>query len=119
MKKLFAIVTAMGFALSLGVAFAYESPDMSTHRGGKLFNGITYFETGQGCSLSEETGASGSGAGGMSAAESSAVVGNGVTHFEGAAKGSISKCSWAKGEEGLIIDNGVTYFGPRPKALGM
>jgi hypothetical protein len=115
MKKLFAILTAMGFALTLGVAFADESPSM----GGKLYNGITYFDTGHGCSLSEDLGASGSGAGGMSVAESNAVVGNGVTHFEGAAKGSIAKCSWAKGEEGLIIDNGVTYFGPRPKALGM
>jgi len=114
MKKLLTILTAMGFALTLGVAFADESPSMANDMGGKLYNGITYFDTGPGCALSEE---SGSAAGGSVEEESSAVVSNGITHFEAA--GSIAKgsCVSRLGEEGLNIENGVTYFGPRTERM--
>jgi hypothetical protein len=113
MKRLFTLLTAIGFALTLGVAFADEKPVMSIDRSGGLYNGITYFDVGAGCSVSEASDASGSAAGGMRE-ESSAVIENGVTLFTPAAGG---QCDWGLTEKGPNLENGVTYFGPHPEGM--
>ncbi len=118
MKRLFTLLTAIGFAFTLGVAFADEKPVMSIDRSGGLYNGITYFDVGAGCSLSEESGVSGSAAGGMRE-ESIPVIDNGVTSFTPAAAGTIAggQCARLSSEEGLNLENGVTYFGPHPEGM--
>ncbi len=111
-------MAAIGFALTLGVAFADEKPVMSIDRSAGLYNGITYFDLGAGCSLSEESGVSGSAAGGMRE-ESPEVAGNGVTFFAPAAEGTIAggQCARLSTKEGLDIENGVTYFGPHTESM--
>ncbi len=108
MKKLFTLLTAVGFALTLGVAFADEKPVMSIDRTAGLYNGITYFDVGEGCLLAESE-AGGSAAGGMSE-ESSAVLDNGITNF---APVPITggQCAMRSPEEGLKVENGITDFG--------
>ncbi len=113
MKKLFALMAAAGFALTLGVAFADEKPIMSDRSGG-LYNGITYFDVGQSCELAESE-AGGSAAGGMSTEEPVAVVDNGITSFAPVA--ITGQCALHPAEEGLSVDNGITYFGPRAKGM--
>ncbi len=108
MKKLFTLLTAVGFALTLGVAFADEKPVMSIDRTAGLYNGITYFDVGVGCSLAESE-ASGSAAGGMSE-ESSAVLDNGITNFAPVAIAG-DQCALRSTEEGLKVENGITDFG--------
>ncbi len=118
MKRLFTLLTVIGFAFTLGVAFADEKPVMSIDRSAGLYNGITYFDLGAGCSISEESGVSGSAAGGMRE-DYSEVVGNGVTLFAPAAEGTVAggQCARLSTEEGLDIDNGITYFGPHPASM--
>ncbi len=117
MKRLLTLLTVLGFAFTLGVAFADETPAMSIDRTAGLWNGITYFDLGTGCSLAEVSGVSGSAAGGMR--EGYEVIDNGVTFFAPAAEGSIAggQCVARSPEEGLNIDNGVTYFGPHPEGM--
>ncbi len=118
MKRLLTLLTVLGFAFTLGVAFADETPVMSIDRTAGLSNGITYFDLGTGCSLAEVSGVSGSAAGGMRE-ESSEVIDNGVTFFAPATEGSIAggQCVARSPEEELNIDNGVTYFGPHLEGM--
>ncbi len=117
MKRLFTLLTVIGFTLTLGVAFADEKPVMSIDRTAGLYNGVTYFDLGAGCSLLEESGGSGSAAGGMREYSSDiAVIDNGVTFFTPATIAG-GKCEWGSTGEGSNIDNGVTYFGPHEKSM--
>ncbi len=109
MKKLIPLLTAMGLALSFGLAYADESATM--YESGKvLSNGITVFlPVLQQCSVE-----GGAGAGGVAPGEASneAILYNGITHYDMSTGFSGAKCSWAKepGKAGdMRINNGVTF----------
>ncbi len=109
MKKIILLLTAIGLALTFGLAYADESATMTKDVSGKVLeNGITIFLPAPECSV-----AGGSGAGGVAPGEAGnkAILNNGVTHYDMSTGFSGAKCSWAKepGTAGdMRIDNGIT-----------
>jgi len=109
MKKIFLFLFTAAFALTLGVAFAYESMPITEPMGPVLSNGITHFDLGPATDCSAEvSGVSGSAAGGE---RSDVIAKNGVTYFdlgsESTAKGI---CANPALDEGAKIENGITKF---------
>lgn len=107
MKKMLALLTVMGLALTFGLAYGdeiYMSRDMS---GKALYNGITYFEPALECADG------GSGAGGVAAGEVSkdVILDNGITFFDVRTSGN-AKCLWTEDlSKELHVRNGITVPG--------
>ncbi len=108
MKKIIPLLTAIGLALSFGLAYADESATM--YESGKvLSNGITVFlPVLQQCSVE-----GGAGAGGVDPFEATnkAILNNGITHYDMSTGFSGAKCSWAGGPgiaKEMRVDNGIT-----------
>jgi hypothetical protein len=110
MKKILALLTVMGLALTVGLAYAYEISPMTKDMSGEmLYNGITFFAPALQCPVE-----GGSGAGGVAPGEvrKDVILKNGITFFDSRAAGYGPKCAWAvePGEE-LHVNNGITVVG--------
>jgi len=111
MKKLLYLMTAMAFALPVGLAFADGSAPMSGERGPYATNGITYIELGSGavCSRVDNMSFEGSGAGGLSAGGGNEEIKNGITVFD-LGRRSVCLSSPDAAGSGKKIENGITVF---------
>ncbi len=111
MKKSIVLSAIIVFVLAVGAAFAESSAATNKDTSGRLYNGITFFDTGKEpiCTAPQE-----SGAGGPAIQEMDKEVSNGITVFEARPAGSGAKGACAGGTAAKEQDkkpyNGITVF---------
>ncbi len=115
MKKIITTIGALVFTLAIGVAYANTSTEevMPSEMNSYNYatNGISFLDTGSGCSIAE-----GAGAGGLASDTPGLELKNGITNFDpGMYNFSVkSSCEESVLSTGPTRDNGITTFDTAP-----